>query len=208
MRPALFAGDEHLGDGGGFRIGEDAVHVAHEITAEGDQEEDAEAAAGEADEDGLGGMGIELQDVEGWQREDGARDHRPSKAANAGDDHVFEHRGAAGIETCESDGEDRDRDGGLHDLADFEPGVGRRDGEDHAEEESPGYRAGSEFAEGCGSRYHRLVRRAGRQGRIGVGGESFGGVVNDGHGVRLRVSRESTSYYEGGRRSEWDWKRA
>jgi len=35
LRAALFAGDQHFGDGGGFGIGQNAVHVAHEVAAEG-----------------------------------------------------------------------------------------------------------------------------------------------------------------------------
>ena len=74
LRSALFAGDQDLGDRGGFGIGKQAVHVAHEVAAQRNEKEDAEAAAGQADEDGLHGMGIELQDVERGQGEDGARD--------------------------------------------------------------------------------------------------------------------------------------
>ena len=72
LRAALLAGDQHFGDGGGLGIGQQAVHVAHEVAAQRNQEEHAEAAARQADEDGLHRMRIELQDVERGQGEDGA----------------------------------------------------------------------------------------------------------------------------------------
>ena len=50
------------------------MHLAHEVAAQGDEEEHAEAAAGEADEDGLDGMRVELEDVERGEGEDGAGD--------------------------------------------------------------------------------------------------------------------------------------
>ena len=53
LRSALLAGDQHFGDGGGFGVGEHAVHVAHEVAAQRNQEQHAQAAAGHADADGL-----------------------------------------------------------------------------------------------------------------------------------------------------------
>ena len=41
-----------------------AVHLAHEVAAQRDEEEHAEAAAGEADEDRLHRVRVELEDVE------------------------------------------------------------------------------------------------------------------------------------------------
>ena len=76
LRAALLAGDEDLGDRGRLGIRELPVHLAHEVAAQRDQEEDAEAAAGEADEDRLPGVRVELQDVERRQREDRAGDDR------------------------------------------------------------------------------------------------------------------------------------
>ena len=60
--------------------GKMAVHLAHEVAAQRDQEEDAQAAAGQADEDRLHRVRVELQDVERRQGEDGARhDARPRR---------------------------------------------------------------------------------------------------------------------------------
>jgi len=50
LRAALLAGNQHLGDGGGFRVWQHAVHIAHEIAAQGDEEQHAQASARQADE--------------------------------------------------------------------------------------------------------------------------------------------------------------
>ena len=155
LRAALFARDQHLGDGRRFGIGKLAVHLAHEVAAQRDQEQHAQAAAGEADEDGLHGMRIELQDVERRQREDRARDHRPRNAADARDDDVFEHARAPPVDARQADGQNRDRDRRLHHLPDLQAGVGRRDGEDHAQEEAPENGPPRKF------RYRRLRRDEG-----------------------------------------------
>ena len=89
LRAALFAGDQHLGDGRGLGKGKLAVHLAHEVAAQRNQEEHAQAAAGEADEDGLHRVRIEMKDVERGQGEDGARHHAARAAADAGDDDIF-----------------------------------------------------------------------------------------------------------------------
>ena len=75
LRAALLAGDQHLGDGGCFGIRKNAVHVAHEIAAQGDEKQHPQASARQADEDGLYGMRVELQQVQRRQREHRARYH-------------------------------------------------------------------------------------------------------------------------------------
>jgi hypothetical protein len=70
------------------------VHLAHEVAPQRNQEEHAQAAARQADEDGLHRVRIEVQNVERRQREDGARHHRSGQPADAGDDDVFQQRGA------------------------------------------------------------------------------------------------------------------
>ena len=142
LRAALFAGDQHLGDGGGFGVRQLAVHVAHEVAAQRDQEQHAQAAAREADEDGLHRVRVELQNVERRQREDGARHHGAGQPADAGDDDVLEQAGAARIGARQADGQDRDGDGRLHHLPDLQARVGGGDGEDDAEEQVPSPRSG------------------------------------------------------------------
>ena len=170
LRAALLAGYEDFGDGGGFGVGKDAVHVAHEIAAQRNEEEDAEAAAGHADEDGLHRVRIELQNVERRKGEDGARDHGPRQAADAGDDDVFEQGAAPRVDARQADGQDGNRDGGFHHLADFQSGVGGRDGEDDAQEDSPSDGARRQFGEVLRCRHGRLVDRPGREWGVGIGG--------------------------------------
>ncbi len=92
------------------------MHLTHEVSPQRNQEEHAKASAGNADEDGLHRLGIEFENVERRQREDRTGYHRAGPAANAGDDHVFQHRGAPRIDPRQSNRQDRDRDRGLHHL--------------------------------------------------------------------------------------------
>ena len=111
---------------------------------------------------------IELQDVERGQREDGARDDRARQAADAGDDDVFETRGAPPVDARQADREDRDRDGGFHDLSDLQPGVGRRDGEDDAEHHAPADGSPRGLRRIRGRADDGLVSLAWLQPRIGI----------------------------------------
>ena len=120
------------------------MHVAHEVTAQRDEEQDAEASAGETDEDGLHRVGIEIEDVEGGKGEDGPA-NASSSASDAGDDDVLKQGRAATVGARKADGEDRVGIAALHDLADFEAGVGRRDGKDDAEETPQIERSRSKF---------------------------------------------------------------
>ena len=145
--------------------------LAHEVAAQGDEEEDAHGAAGDADEDGLPGVGVELEDVEGGQGEDRAGHHRAGVAADAGDDHVLQQRGAARVDPPQADGQDGDGDGRLHHLPDLEAGVGRGGGEDDAEEDAPGHRAPGRLGHAGAGRDDGPVDLAGGEGLVGVLGE-------------------------------------
>ena len=141
LRAALLAGDQDFGDRRGLRKGQLAVHFAHKVAPQRNEEEDAQAAAGEADEDGLHRMRVEVENVERRHGEDGARHHAARGAAHAGDDHVLEHRGAPPVDARQADGEDGDGNRRLHSLADLEGGIGRRDAEDDTQQRAPQHRA-------------------------------------------------------------------
>jgi hypothetical protein len=64
LRSALLAGHQYFRDGCGFRVQQLSVHFAYEVAPQRNQEKHAQAAAGQADEDGLHRMRVELQDVE------------------------------------------------------------------------------------------------------------------------------------------------
>ena len=141
--------------------------------------------AGEADEDGLHGVRVELQDVEGGQGEDGARRHRPRDAADPGHDHVLEQRRATAVDAREADREDRDRNGGFHHLAHLQAGVGRGHREDDAEEEAPAHRADRGLRHRGRGRDDRPVLFAGGERQVGVRGEGSGvGSVHSASGAR------------------------
>ena len=146
-----------------------------------------EAAAGQADEDGLQGVGVELQDVESGEREDRPRGERSRDPADPGDDHVLEQGGAAAVGAGEADGEDRDRDRRLHHLAHLQARVGRGHREDDAEEEAPAHRADRGLRHRGRGGDDGPVRLAGGERQVGVRGEGSGvGSVHSASGARAR----------------------
>ena len=182
LRAALLAGDEHLGDRRRLGVGQLAVHLAYEVAAQRDEEEDAEAAARQADEDRLHRVRIELEDVERRQREHRAGDHGARGAADAREDDVLEQRRAAPVDARQADREDRDRDRRLHHLADLQPRVGRREREDDAEEQAPEDRARRSLGQGRAGRHDGRVVFACRQRLVGVVWQP-GGVEGGRHGL-------------------------
>jgi hypothetical protein len=96
------------------------VHLAHEVSPQGDHEENAETAAGETDEDGLDRMWIEVKDVERRKREDRTGHNGGRCSAHSGDDHIFEQTGTPLVGAGEANREDGDRNRGLHALTHFQ----------------------------------------------------------------------------------------
>ena len=184
---ALLAGDQHLGDGRGFGKGQLAVLLAHEIAAQRNEEENAQAAAGQADEDGLHRMGIEVEDVERRNSEDGAGHHAAGGAAHAGDDHVLQHGGAAAVHARQPDGEDGDGNRRLHSLADLQGGVGRSHAEDDAQQRAPEHRAPGDFRQAHAGGHQRHIEFTLFQRLIGIRGQGLGFELrcSGGHGTGL-----------------------
>src|SRR5208337_948662 len=60
---AFLASHEHFGDRRGFGEGELAVHFAHKVAPQRNEEENAKAAPGQADEDGLHRVRVEMENV-------------------------------------------------------------------------------------------------------------------------------------------------
>ena len=186
---ALLAGDQHLGDGRGFGKGQLAVLLAHEIAAQRNEEENAQAAAGQADEDGLHRMRVEVEDVERRHSEDGAGHHAAGGAAHAGDDHVLQHGGAAPIDARQPDGEDGDGNRRLHSLADLQGGVGRSHAENDAQQRAPEHRAPGDFRHAHAGGHQRHVEFTLFQRLIGIRGQGLGFELrcSGGHGYNLRA---------------------
>ncbi len=82
------------------------MHFANEVSSQRDEEENAEAAAGEADEDGLHGMRIQLEDIESWKSEDGAGNHAACGSADSCDDDIFEKSRSSPVDASEANGQD------------------------------------------------------------------------------------------------------
>ena len=92
LRSAFFSSYQDLGDGGCFGEGEMPMRLAHKISPQRNQEQHAKAPAGQADENGLHRMRIEMQRVERGHRKHRARNHGCRGRANAGDNYVLEQR--------------------------------------------------------------------------------------------------------------------
>ena len=75
LRAALLSGNQHFGDGRCLGKGQLAVHLTREVAAQRNEEEHAQAAAGQTDEDGFNRVRIEMEDIKRGNREDGAGDH-------------------------------------------------------------------------------------------------------------------------------------
>ncbi len=197
---ALFSGDQHLGDGRGFGKGQFAVLLVHEVAAQGNEEENAQAAAGQADEDGLHRMRIEVEDVERRNREDGAGDHAAGGAAHAGDDHVLQHGGAAAVHARQPDGEDGDGNRRLHSLADLQGGVGRSHAEDDAQQRAPEHRAPGDFRQAHAGGHQRHIELTLFQRLIGIRGQGLGLELrcSGGHEYNLRAVWQPKELYPAG----------
>ena len=125
MVAAALAADEFLCAGRSFGERILAVHVLHEILAEGYQEEDAQYASQQGRQKYLQEVDFDvgilaLQDEEGGQREDSSRHNHARTSTNALNDDVLAKRVFAMGSTAEANGNDGDRYGCLEDLTHFE----------------------------------------------------------------------------------------
>ncbi len=132
-RAAALAGDEHIGAGGAFGIGQGVVLLHDELAAQRNHEKHAEPAADERQHEDARVLEIEAEKHQRGQREDDARGDGLAGVAGGLDDVVFEDGGAAeGAQNA--DGEHRDGNG----CGDGEPGaqahIDRDGAKDEAEE--------------------------------------------------------------------------
>src|SRR5271157_3674484 len=198
---AFLSRDQDLGVGGRLGVGQQTVHVAHEIASQRNQKQHAETATRQADEDCLDGLGIDSQDVECGKSENRARDHRSGHAPDASDDDILEHAGAAPVHARQSDGEDGDRNRGLHHLADLQTRVSGRNREDDAKEYAATDGARGKLRRlGC-SRDDWQVGFARLQRFVGVRRKRFGFDFgfNYGHGSSLRAVAKPEALYPAAR---------
>ncbi len=141
---AAFAGDEDVGAGGAFGVGQRVVFLHDELAAQRNHEEDAQPSADKRQHEDARVLEIEAEKDERRQREDDARSDGLAGVAGGLDDVVFEDRGTAkGAQ--DADGEHGDGNGG----GDGEPGaqadVDRDRSEDDAEDGAEKQRAEGEL---------------------------------------------------------------
>ena len=151
LRAALLARDEHLGDRRRLGVGElRRACRGRSSGAAGSGTARRGTPPGEADEDRLPRVRVELQDVERGQGEDRARrrptPETPPMPVMMTFSRIVERRA---VDARQADRQDRDRDRRLHHLADLQARVRRGDGEDDAEEEAPRDRAARSSRAGC-----------------------------------------------------------
>ncbi len=117
----LGSAHQHLCGGCSLRERIFAVHVAHEVLAERNEEQDSQDSSQGRSHEYLhkrsGHLGIlSLQDVDGWQGEDGSRHHGTRTGSDTLDDDILA-QGLVALGGCaHAYGDDGDRDGCLEHL--------------------------------------------------------------------------------------------
>ena len=141
----LGTADEHLC--GGCRLGEGilAVHVADEVFAERDEEQDADDTAQQRADEHLherdSHLGIlSLQDIDGRQGEDGTSHDDARAGTYRLDDDVLAQRVLSLRGRRHTHGDDGDGNGSLEHLAHLQSQVGSSGREDHGHDDTPRHR--------------------------------------------------------------------
>ena len=133
---AVFAGEQNVGAGGAFRIGEMAVFLDDEFSSQRNHEEDAEPSAEQREKKDAGVFQIEAEKDERGQGEDDAGGNRLAGVAGGLDNVIFEDRGAA-ESTQHTDRQHGDWNGGSNGepgaKADVDSDGAEKDAEDAAE---------------------------------------------------------------------------
>ena len=167
----LLARDEHLGGCRGLGEGVFAVHLLDEVLAEGNHEQDAQHAAEERREENLPEGGVEPQDVERREGEDGSGDNDARRGADGLDDDVLAQHVLLAQHGAHAHGDDGNRDGGLEDLAHAQPQIGSGGREDDGHGDAHEHRVGGDFNRGGRGRHDGSVLLAGFEFAVGVLGK-------------------------------------
>ena len=120
---AAFTAHQHLGRGRGFREGILAVHLAHEILAEGDEEEYAQHASEQAAEEHLHEAYVQPEDIDCRQGEDGSGHDYAAAGSYALDNHVLPQGVLLAQRSADAHRQDGNRDGRFEHLANLEAQV-------------------------------------------------------------------------------------
>ncbi len=138
------------------------MHVAHEILAEGDEEQNAEDAAQSRGEKHLEERGCHLgifglQDVDGRQREDGSGHNGARAGSDALDDDILTQRVVTPGCCRHTHGYNGYWDGGLEHLTHLEAEVGSGGREENGHEDAPRDRPAVDFRVGALGLQHRDI---------------------------------------------------
>ena len=120
LTAALRARHQHLRGSRGLGEGILAVHVLHEILAEGDEEKDAQHAAKGRSQEDLKETGLQVEHIDGRQHKDGTGNNSSRTGADALDDHVLAHGILAVGGLLQAYGNDGNGDGSLKNLTHFQ----------------------------------------------------------------------------------------
>ena len=104
------------------------MHVLHEIFTEGDEEEYAQHTSQQGAEENLEEVDgdfriLGLEDIEGWEGEDGSRHNHARAGTDRLDDDILAKGVFLAERSREADGDDGDGYGGLKHLAHFQAEV-------------------------------------------------------------------------------------
>ena len=157
------AGDKHLGGRGRLRERQVAVHVAHEVSPKGDQEQHTEYSPQEGDQEELEQVDREAENEQTRNGEYGAGNDQSGGGANRLDDHVLEKGRAPAEDHTEADSEDGNRDCRLKHLTYLEAEEGGGCGENCRHYKSNTYGPKSPFWHPFPRRHDRNVGLAGLQ---------------------------------------------
>ena len=139
-RTAAFPAHEDLRRGRRLRERILPVHFLHEILPERDEEQDAQHAAQQRAQEHLPEIDLHPEDIDGRQREDGARHDGAGAAADGLDDHVLRQAVLFLERSGQAHGDDGDRNRRLEHLPDLQAQVGRRRREQHHHQNADAHR--------------------------------------------------------------------
>ena len=138
------------------------MHVAYEVLAERNEEQDSQHASQGRSHENLHKRSshfriFSLQDVDGWQGEDGSCHHGTRAGSDALDDDVLAQCLAALGGGAYAHGDDGDRDGCLEHLTHLQAQIGCGGREDDGHHDAPGHRPSVYLGINLVGRHQRLV---------------------------------------------------
>ena len=167
------ATDEHLGSGSSLGERIFAVHLLHKVLAEGNEQHNTQQATQQRGEENLIELGLQAENVECRQGEDGTCHNHTTRCTNALDDDVLTEHILLACHGAHAHGDDGDGDGGLKDLAHLQSEVGGCCREDYGHQHTHTHRVGSNLFGLVRGLHNGHILLALGKGAIGVFGQLF-----------------------------------